>query len=230
MAAAAAEKSAAEVLAEHGLWEGWSRYCQSIPLGPGEELKLPPQEEFDPDVLGFAMPLPPVEFAHRNERKHPPPTEEIMIQEMTELLKYSDDAKVYARSDVLGAIYDHINCNKRDSAGWQKAFIQVGGIDKLFQWWQASPDEIPEVPDDGFCDRYWVMAIIGRMAGTCAESRKELIERGAIQMILEGTKDKDDEVWECAICALKGLIQHEDGRKKVTYSMLIECLGGNRNK
>jgi len=69
------------------------------------------------------------------------------------------------------------------------------------------------------------MAILGRMLGTSAESRADLLGQGVVDYILEGLRDHDDEVRECAICSLKGLVQHPEGREVVSYATLVECLG-----
>lgn len=216
-------KSPEDVLRDHRLWEGWGQYYDTIPLAPGRELQLPSKEENDPEVVGFAFPLPPVEYAHRNERKFPPPGDEEMYMEMFKLLNHSLKMKLFKRSYVLAVVYGHINRNKRDSEGWQRAFIKAGGISRLFDIWRN-----PEKEDDAktLTDKYWVMAIIGRMMGTSTESRTRLINDNAVQFVLEGTKDSDDDIRECSMCALKGLITHPEGRKVITYSMLIECLGG----
>uniref|UniRef100_A0A7S2J1I8 Uncharacterized protein n=1 Tax=Alexandrium andersonii TaxID=327968 RepID=A0A7S2J1I8_9DINO len=223
-----AELSVEEVLKEQRLWEGWSLYYKSIPLGPGQELQLPAKEESDPEVVGFAFPLPPVEYARRNPRKYPPPSDEEMNVSMFKLIHYTLKMKYFRQRYVLSVIYNHINCNTRDSPGWQRAFIKAGGIAKLWEIWgmASGPGEDDNDHAGELPEKYWVLAIFGRMMGTSAESRTRLIAENVVGIVLEGTKDPDDDVRECAICALKGLITHPEGRKVITYSMLIECLGG----
>ncbi|CAE8672664.1 unnamed protein product [Polarella glacialis] len=215
-------KTQQEVLADLGLWEGWGRYHSSIPLGPGEELELPPAEDPDPDTVGFAYPLPPVEFNLRNERKFPPPTEEDTFREIFKMLHYTLKENIFSRSYILSVIYNHINSNKRDSPTWQRGFLKANGAKMLLEFWR-SPE--PAAKDDDFTDRYWVIAITGRMMGTCLESRSRLLKDGLLDCILKGTKDPDEDIRECAVCSLKGLIQHPEGREVVTYSTLLDCLG-----
>mmetsp|Transcript_133390 Transcript_133390/g.414805 ORF Transcript_133390/g.414805 Transcript_133390/m.414805 type:complete len:189 (-) Transcript_133390:11-577(-) len=168
-------------LKAHNLWEGWGRYYDSIPLGPGQEMRLAPQEDPNPEEVGFAYPLPPVEYAYRNERKHPPPTEEAMRTEMFKLVHHSLKVKTLPRSHVLAVVYNHVSVNKRDGPGWQRAFIQAGGISSLFEAWRE-PTRTPD--EDTLSDKYWVMAILGCMMGTCQESRVTLIGKGAVELVL----------------------------------------------
>mmetsp|Transcript_31648 Transcript_31648/g.57586 ORF Transcript_31648/g.57586 Transcript_31648/m.57586 type:complete len:237 (-) Transcript_31648:98-808(-) len=220
---AAAATTPEEVLAHLNLWEGWSRYHKSIPLGPNEEIVLPVTEDPDPEAVGFAYPLPPIEFCMRNEKKYPPPTDEEAFREMFKLLHYVCKEKLSRRSLVLGAIYNFINSNRRDSWAWQRGFLKAGGSKKLIEFWNNAEPVAAE--DEGYPDRYWVVAITGRMMGTCQESRVRLIQDGLVPLILEATKDDDDEIRECGVCSLKGLIQHPEGRDVVTYKTLIDALG-----
>jgi len=227
---AAGERSREELLKDHRLWDGWGMYYDAIPLGPSKSLDMPKRAQEDPDVVGFAYPLPPVAFKLRNERKHPPPKEHDMLREVFTCIAAIDSA-LYRRSSVLGAIYNMVDSNKRDSPGWQKCLLQAGLREKLFRIWRHEPsnkeakEEADESEDEGqLSERYWVMAVLGRMMGTCRDSRVQLIEEGAVEYILEGARDADSQVQECAICALKGLIQHPEGRQVVTYTTLMECL------
>jgi len=228
---AEAPKSVQEVLVEHKLWEGWSKYYRTIPLGPGQKLQLPREEEPDPDVVGFAYPLAPVPFALRNERRFPPPTDERMYREMFKLVHWAMKRKQCSRSSVLSAIYGHINRNRRDSLGWQRGFIRAGGIAFLFESWREPEDVL--VAPAGVLNRhlgirYWVMAVLGRMLGTSRESRARLIEGGAIGLIIEGTRAEDEMVVDCALYALKGLVQHAEGRQLISHNTLLECLGQHK--
>lgn len=215
-----------DVLKEHKLWDGWGTYYESIPLGPGQKLQLPKNEKDDPEVLGFAYPLAPVEYQYRNERKYPPPTEDQMYREMFKLIHFSLKKGILKRSYALSLVYDHINRNKRDSFGWQRGLIKAGGIQKLTEFWNT-PDN--EDTSGGYSDRYWVLAIFGRMLGTYRESRIRLLKEDIIKIILAAAKDADEDIWQCALCGLKGLIQHPEGREKVSYNMLIECMGSRGN-
>merc|ERR1712039_68725 len=199
------------------MWEGWSQEYNTLQLGP-QEVKMAVEEEKDPGSVGFAFPLSPVEFAFRNERKYPPPTDDEMYSEMARLIHQSLAIKepMFKSSYVLSIIYSHINRNKRDSPGWQRGLIKAGGVQKLVRF-ASSEDER---------ERYWAIAILGRMVGTCEESRKRIIEVGAHESILAGTKDGDEEVRDCGVSGLKGLIQYPEGRTVVSYDMLIECLSG----
>lgn len=208
------QMTAREVLKMYGMWEGWATFCKTISIGPNKVLELPRVTEPDPEVVGWAFPLNTVEYALRNERKFPGPTVQDMNSEMFKLVNQSLVNKMFNDSYILGIIFNHINRNSRDSEGWQRAFIKVGGIKKLYGY--ATSDESK--------DRYWTMAILGRMLGTSAESRDFLLKDGAVDFIVEGTKDEDLEVRESAICALKGLIQFADGRAVVSYDLLVECL------
>jgi hypothetical protein len=184
-------------------------------------LHLPHKEVPDPEIVGFSMKLPPVEYALRNERKYPPPSQEDMFREMFKLIQHTMKLQILRRSYVMSIIYNHICRNYRDSFGWQAGFIKAKGPQAFFEYWQA-PD-----PPDGkrtMGDRYWIMAIFGRMVGTCEESRRELIKLGVVYYIIEGTKDDDPKVKECAVYALRGLIQYEEGRNAVSYEKLIETL------
>mmetsp|Transcript_36684 Transcript_36684/g.114236 ORF Transcript_36684/g.114236 Transcript_36684/m.114236 type:complete len:234 (-) Transcript_36684:88-789(-) len=222
--ARAISKESGKVLAEHGLWEGWSMTHDSIPLSSEEELALPKKQEQDLEVVGFAFPLPPVEYALRNERRYPPPSQEVMDKEMSRLLHHTLEQKLFNRCYVLSIIYSRINQNRRDSPGWQRAFVKAGGIAKLMEFWRdPEPGQEEGQPS---MDRYWVMATLGRMMGTCTESRQRLLEDGIVDLVLEGAKDPDDMVQDCSVCALKGLIQHPEGRVVVTPNVLISCLSG----
>lgn len=212
-----------EVLKHLKMWEGWGRYHSSIVLGPDEEISLPAREEPDPDNVGFAYPLPPVEFPLRNTKRYPPPTEEDACREMFKLLHYVCEQKLAPKNSVLSVVYNWINSNRRDSPVWQRGLIKVGGAQKLLELWQ---DETSEAQEDGeeYPCRYWVLAIVGRMMGTEQESRAHLISEGLVSVILKGTRHHNDDIRECAVCAIKGLIQHPEGREVVTYKTLIECL------
>mmetsp|Transcript_37871 Transcript_37871/g.100189 ORF Transcript_37871/g.100189 Transcript_37871/m.100189 type:complete len:224 (+) Transcript_37871:3-674(+) len=210
--------SGAEILKEQCLWEGWAHYYKTLPLGPGREVPLDRPDSPDPSVCGFAYPLPPVEFALRNERKFPPITEEEQLAEMFRIVRQMLDTKFFKTKYVLSIVFSHINRNKRDSLGWQRAFIRVGGVKRLIRL-ASSEDEMV---------RYWAGAILGRMLGTSEESRRHLIATGAADVVLKLAKDIEEEVRDCAICAIKGFIQSEEGRKYVTYETLIECLAGGR--
>lgn len=219
---AKAARKAEEVLQALKMWEGWGRYHSAIALGPDQEIVLPVQEEPDPDTVGFAYPLPPLEFSLRNSRKFPPPTEEAALREMFKLLHYVCKERLCTKNYVLSVIYNWINSNRRDSPIWQRGFLTAGGADKLKEFWdeEGSDQEL----DDEYSVKYWVLAIIGRMMGTSQESRAHLVKEGLVSLILEGTKSDQTEIRECAVCALKGLIQHPEGREVVTYKTLIECL------
>lgn len=207
-------------LEKYHLWPGWVPHYNGgrLPLGPDKFLEIPYEEEPDTEVVGFAYPLPPVEYALRNERKYPPPSEEDMFREMYKLVHKSLPGKLLKPSYIMCIIYNHINRNRRDSPGWQRGFIKAEGLEKIEPFATSSDPK----------ERYWVMAILGRMMGTSAESRAHLLKVGAVPTILAGTKDEDEEVHECAVCALKGLIQYPEGRMVVTYDKLIECLSGGR--
>jgi hypothetical protein len=214
-------KTPEEVLKENRMWEGWAKKYNSIPLGPGKELQLPPREVPDPEVVGFAVPLPCVEYALRNERKFPPPSEEDQYREMFKLIHQSLKQRLFKRSYTMSIIYNHINRNHRDSAGWQRGFIKANGPQELVKIWM-DPDPVEGKRVLG--DRYWVMAIFGRMVGTSEESRRELLRLGTQDYIIEGTKDDDNNVRDAALCALKALIQFPEGRTAISYEKLIECL------
>merc|ERR1712187_238655 len=113
---------------------------------------------------------------------------------------------MFKSSYVLSLIYRPLNRNKRDSPGWQRGLIKAGGVQKLVRF-ASSEDER---------ERYWAIAILGRMVGTCEESRKHIIEVGAVESILAGTKDGDDEVRDVGVSGLKGLIQYPEGRTVVS--------------
>ena len=53
-------------------------------------------EDPDPDTVGFAFPLPPLEFSLRNSRKFPPPSEEAVGDVLL------------AFYELIPSIYDHI--------------------------------------------------------------------------------------------------------------------------
>eukprot|EP00930_Biecheleria_cincta_P007772 TRINITY_DN109048_c0_g1_i1.p1 TRINITY_DN109048_c0_g1~~TRINITY_DN109048_c0_g1_i1.p1 ORF type:complete len:238 (+),score=51.58 TRINITY_DN109048_c0_g1_i1:77-790(+) len=220
LAASAATRE--EALGHLKLWEGWGRYHGSIALGPGEEIILPEPEDPDPDTVGFAYPLPPLEFGLRNRKKYPPPSDEEAFREMFKLLHYVCKEQLFRRSYVLSVVYNLINGNRRDSPVWQAALIKAGGSKKLLDFWNEAEAESEE--DEGYSDRYWVIAITGRMMGTCRESRVRFIRDGLVQLILEATKDDDDEIRDCAVCGLKGLIHHPEGREVVSYKTLIDAL------
>mmetsp|Transcript_92041 Transcript_92041/g.168848 ORF Transcript_92041/g.168848 Transcript_92041/m.168848 type:complete len:265 (+) Transcript_92041:96-890(+) len=220
------KKTAAQVLKEHGFWVGWANTHSVIPLGPGKTLKLPPKESPDPEIVGFAMPMAPVEYALRNERRYPPPSEEDMYREMFKHFHHTIRQGLFKRSYTLSVIYHHINRNGRDSPGWQRGLIKAKGVQCLVEYWKNPESEKSDGRSLG--DKYWVLAIFGRMMGTNAESRAHLIEKGVTEIILEGTRNKDDVVRDCAVCALKGLIQFPEGRQMVTYDKLIECLAPAR--
>mmetsp|Transcript_51833 Transcript_51833/g.123325 ORF Transcript_51833/g.123325 Transcript_51833/m.123325 type:complete len:244 (+) Transcript_51833:82-813(+) len=213
-------KTAEQILKEHSLWSGWSRFYAGgkVPLGPklGDFLTLPAEEEMDPDVVGLAYPLAPVEYGMRNERRHPPPSQEEQDKNMLRLLYHSLERKTHKPSYVLSIIYSHINRNERDSAGWQRAFMKAHGYVKLDKY---ANSEDPK-------ERYWALAILGRMLGTSQMSREELLPLGMADLITDGCKDSDEDVRSCAISALKGLIQYPEGRKLITYDILIDCLAG----
>eukprot|EP00913_Durusdinium_trenchii_P018942 g17800.t1 len=149
--------------------------------------------------------------------------------------------KLFTRNYVLSVIYDWVNSNRRDSPIWQRGFLTAGGAQKLIEFWHEEGADQALAPstsvdvismrivvqelDDEYSVRYWVLALIGRMMGTLQESRTHLIKEGLVSLILEGTKSDQSEIRECAVCALKGLIQHPEGREVVTYKTLIECLG-----
>jgi hypothetical protein len=217
------KKAPEEILKEYHFWEGWALTHRSIPLGPGQELVLPPKEEIDPEVVGFAVQLPPVEYALRNERKYPPPSEDDQYHEMFKLVQHTLKFKVLRRSYTMSIIYNHICRNKRDSNGWQKGFIKAKGVELFFEIWKD-----PEPPEGKrtMGDRYWIMAIFGRMLGTSADSRNDLISMGVVDLIFEGTRDADPNVRENSTMSLKGLIQFPEGRAAVSYDKLIDCLTG----
>eukprot|EP00933_Yihiella_yeosuensis_P059505 TRINITY_DN60841_c0_g1_i1.p1 TRINITY_DN60841_c0_g1~~TRINITY_DN60841_c0_g1_i1.p1 ORF type:complete len:149 (-),score=26.61 TRINITY_DN60841_c0_g1_i1:136-582(-) len=141
---------------------------------------------------------------------------------MFKMLHYVLEEKLFRRSYVLKAIYNFVDSNKRDSFAWQRGFLKAGGDEKLREFWLAP--ESDTVADEEWSDRYWVIAIAGRMMGTCQESRVQLIKQGFVDYILEGCKSNDQELRECSVCALKGLIHHPEGREVVTYTTLLECL------
>lgn len=218
-------KTAEEVLKDHHFWEGWAQTYKVFPLGPGYELHLPHKEMPDPEDVGFSMKLPPVEYALRNERKYPPPSNDDMFREMFKLVQYTLKMQIMRRSYVMSIIYNHICRNYRDSPGWQRGFIKAKGPQALFEYWQNAE------AGDGkktMGDRYWIMAIFGRMVGTCKESRRELIRLGVVDYIIEGTKDEDPKVKEVAVFALRGLIQHDEGREAVSYEKLISTLAARQ--
>eukprot|EP00931_Biecheleriopsis_adriatica_P114977 TRINITY_DN90836_c0_g1_i1.p1 TRINITY_DN90836_c0_g1~~TRINITY_DN90836_c0_g1_i1.p1 ORF type:complete len:238 (-),score=50.28 TRINITY_DN90836_c0_g1_i1:109-822(-) len=221
---AASASTQEEVLAHFKLWEGWGRYHSSIPLGPDEEIALPARDDPDPDTVGFAYPIPPLEFSLRNKKKYKAPTEEETFRETFKQLHYVCKEKLARRSYVLSVLYNWINSNRRDSFVWQRGFLKAGGARKLIDFWNDPEPEDEE--DEGYPDRYWVVAITGRMLGTCRESRVQLIKEGLHQLILEGTRDENEEIRECAVAGLKGLIHHPEGREVVTYKTLIDCLSG----
>mmetsp|Transcript_68894 Transcript_68894/g.128617 ORF Transcript_68894/g.128617 Transcript_68894/m.128617 type:complete len:240 (-) Transcript_68894:61-780(-) len=222
--AEAPQKSAEEVLQEVKLWPGWCKfYSGRIPLGKGQYLELPDEAEPDAEMVGLAYPLAPVEYGMRNERRHPPPTQQVQDRVMFRLVQQSLEMKTVKPSYVLSVIYSHINRNARDSLGWQRAFMKAHGYVKLDQMFHS---EDPR-------DRYWVVALLGRMMGTSAESRKDLLELNMAEIIIAGCSDEDEDVRECARAAVKGLIQYPEGRKLITYDVLIECLtepGGQSGK
>jgi hypothetical protein len=220
-------KSPEEVLKENRLWEGWAKYHTLIPLGPGKELQLPARETPDPDVVGFAVPLSCVEYALRNERKYPPPSEEDQYREMFKLIHQTLKLRLFKRSYTMSIIYNHINRNKRDSPGWQKGFIKAKGPQELIKIWK---DPEPAEGKRVLGDRYWVMAIFGRMLGTSEDSRRELLRLGIVDKIVEGTSDEDPNVQDCALCGLKALIQFPEGRTVVSYDLLISCLNKRTQK
>jgi len=210
-----------DVLRENRMWEGWAKMHSSIQLGHDKVLQLPAPKAADPDVVGFAMPLPFLEYALRNERKFPPPKEEDQYREMFKLLHHTLKKGLFRRSYTLSIIYNHINRNWRDSAGWQRAFIKAGGPEELIEFW-SNPE--PGVGKRVLGDRYWVLAIFGRMIGTSDESREYLLNHRIDDIIVEGTKDEDPNVQQCALCALKALVQHPEGRSAISYEKLIDCL------
>lgn len=210
-----------EVLKANFLWEGWAKYHDAIPLGPNSVLQLPPKDDSDPDVVGFAMPLACIEYALRNERKFPPPQDEDMFREMFKLVNYTLKQRLLRRSYTMSIIYNHINRNYRDSAGWQRGFIKARGPQLFFEIWE-DPD--PAQGKKVLGDRYWILAIFGRMIGTCEESRHKLIKLGVVDIITQGTQQEDKNCHDCAICALKALIQSPEGRQAVPYQKLIECM------
>merc|ERR1719502_2311400 len=114
-----------------------------------------------------------------------------------------------------------MNRNYRDSPGWQRGFIKAKGVQELLKIWE-DPD--PPAGKRVLGDRYWVMAIFGRMLGTSEESRTALLKLGVVNYVIEATQDEDPNVRDCAICALKGLIQYREGRDAVPYEKLISCL------
>jgi len=223
-------RSRDEVLRAHGLWEGWGEHYDAIPLGPSKNLELPRYQHQDPQVVGFAAPLSHVAFELRNERRHPPSKDEDLFIEALKLV-VALDSPLGSRGVVLNSIYNCVNSNRRDSLGWQRALLKAGCARRLLELWRWSvpPDDAgppPELGEPPSCnDRYWVMAILGRMLGTSAESRADLLGQGVVDYIFEGLRDHDDEVRECAICSLKGLVQHPEGREVVSYDTLVECLG-----
>lgn len=217
-----AKKTAQQVLKENGFWVGWAETHSSIPLGPGKSLKLPPKENLDPEVVGFAMPLACVEYGLRNERKYPPPTEEDQYREMFKLFHHTIKANIFKRSYTLCNIYNHINRNARDSPGWQRGLRKARGVQCLKEYWK-NPEQ-PKSDGRSMGDKYWVLAIFGRMMGTSAESRTDLIDKGVVEIILQGTSDPDESVRDCAVDALKGVIQFSEGRMMISYGRLIECL------
>jgi hypothetical protein len=215
------KQSPEDVLKEYKLWEGWAATHRVIPLGPNHELRLRPKEELDPEVVGFAMPLPAVEYALRNERKYPPPSESDCQAEMFKLIQHTLKMKILRRSYTMSIIYNHICRNKRDSNNWQKGFIHAKGVEMFMEIWKD-----PEPPEGTrtMGDRYWIVAIIGRMLGTSQDSRKTLIDMGVVDLIIEGTRDEDKNVRDNSVMALKGLIQYPEGRVAVSYDKLIDCL------
>mmetsp|Transcript_9944 Transcript_9944/g.22606 ORF Transcript_9944/g.22606 Transcript_9944/m.22606 type:complete len:250 (-) Transcript_9944:30-779(-) len=214
--AAAPQKSAEEILQELKLWPGWSTFCTGgrLPLGKGKFIDLPTEAEPDAEMVGLAYPLAPVEYGMRNERRFPPPTQEVQDKVMFRLVQQSMEATTLKPSYVMSVIYSHINRNARDSPGWQRAFMKAHGYIKVYD---RSESEDPR-------DRYWAVAILGRMMGTDAESRRELLALKMGEKIIAGCSDEDEDVRECSRAAVKGLIQHPEGRQLITYDRLIECL------
>lgn len=230
------ERSREQILREHGLWEGWASLYDAVPLSPDKVLDLGTRQSMpDPEVIGFAFPLPPVDFSRRNERKFPPLSEEEAFREMFNIVRGSLHDRQYDRCSVLAVLYDMINSNRRDSPRWQRAFLEVGGLECLLELWRCPehdlPSEVAFLPG-GVSNtqavrsvHYWIVALLGRMMGTCEASRRRLIEEGAVDVILEAARSSEDDVRECAVCSLKGLIQYPEGREQVTYQTLIDCLG-----
>mmetsp|Transcript_59648 Transcript_59648/g.134385 ORF Transcript_59648/g.134385 Transcript_59648/m.134385 type:complete len:257 (-) Transcript_59648:447-1217(-) len=215
-------KSHEEVYREHGLWEGWSKLQTVIPLGPGKELILPEAEDSKFETVGFAVPLPPVSFELRSTKKYPPPTEKEMFREMFKLVQVMLKTAEHSRRAVLENIYNHVKRNNRDSPAWQAAFIKVRGVQVLLDVFR-NPG--PREANDPLGDQYWVIAIFGRMIGTVAESRKYLIAHGAKEVITQGTQDSSNpEVRDCALCALKALVQFKEGRKIIPYNELLHIM------
>jgi len=229
--AEAPDETAADVLKRHKMWEGWTNYYTSIPLGPGKELRLPQEEVHDPELYGFATPLAAVEFARRNERRYPPPSDEDMFREMYMLVQIGLKGDKFRRSAIMFEIWGHINRNRRDSPGYQRNFIKAGGVTRLLELWRepqqtsAEPEEFDEKTDNV---HYWVVAILGRMAGTNTDSRVHLISEvtpGLVDIILEAIRSPEEEVRDCSLQALKGIVMYPEGRQAVPYQTLIEALG-----
>lgn len=217
-----------EVLKANYFWEGWAKYHDALPLGPDSVLQLPPKDPPDPENVGFAMPLACIEYALRNERKFPPPSDNDMFREMFKLVNYTLKTRLLRRSYTMSIIYNHINRNYRDSPGWQRGFIKAGGPKLFYEIWK---DPEPAQGKKVLGDQYWIVAIFGRMLGTSEESRAYLIPGdesrgvpGVLDTIIAGTRSEDANVADCAICALKALIQFPEGRAAVPYQKLIECL------
>jgi hypothetical protein len=214
-------KSPEDVLKQFHFWEGWARAYKNIPLGPGHVLELPEHELPDPEVLGYAMPIAPVEYGLRNERKYPPPSDEDMWREMFKLVQYTLKRNVLKRTYTMSIIYNHINRNSRDSPGWQQAFIKARGPQFLLEIWRN-----PEPPEGKrtMGEQYWVLAVLGRMCGTSEDSRTALIKLGVPDIFLEGTRKEDENVKGCAIAALRGLVHYPDGRAAVSFEQLLTCM------
>eukprot|EP00428_Durinskia_dybowskii_P034556 CAMPEP_0170272872 /NCGR_PEP_ID=MMETSP0116_2-20130129/36396_1 /TAXON_ID=400756 /ORGANISM="Durinskia baltica, Strain CSIRO CS-38" /LENGTH=266 /DNA_ID=CAMNT_0010524095 /DNA_START=1 /DNA_END=801 /DNA_ORIENTATION=+ len=243
-AAAAAPSRLAEL--KRSLWEGWGYYLDSVPLGDGQDIELEKIKRPDPDIVGFAYPLPPVPFEVRNPRRFPPPSEDEMFAGMCKLVRLGLVSRAYSFVEVLDAIYQYVGSNSRDAPAWQRAFIKVGGIQRLKLLWRDTESKLPQgtppdtvrisreprkaaVPDSQDMGvRYYVVAIIGRMLGTIQESRVRLIKDGMLDIVLEAAQDHDENVRECGLYALKGVVQHPEGRQEISYDKLIGLLGLKR--
>merc|ERR1719221_1461025 len=87
------------------------------------------------------------------------------------------------RCMALSSIYSLINQNKRDSPRWQAAFIKAGGVKELLNIWKQVPSPAGAA-EPALSAHYWVVAIFGRMMGTCEVSRAHLMQEGAVDVIL----------------------------------------------
>lgn len=123
---------------------------------------------------------------------------------------------------VLEAVYRLISCNKRDGPIFQDEFCArwspVEGIKWLLEVWERFPNikdldtigaQDLKVLHDKFSERYWVLAIAGRLLGTSRMACKEItnfthrgvkgyfIFDGPIAQGMQGNAEKH--VYRCAV-------------------------------